>query len=60
MKNHTKVYLKGNGLRHHRLDSCEVCGAKAVDIHHIEAEEWAAASTQTRLRTLWRYVGNVT
>ncbi len=37
MKNHTKVYLKGMGYDTTDWIPCEVCQAKAVDIHHIEA-----------------------
>ena len=37
MKNHTKVYLKE--MNYHETDfiPCEMCGQKAVDIHHIDA-----------------------
>ena len=37
MKNHTKVYLKGMGYDTTDFIPCEVCQAKAVDIHHIES-----------------------
>ena len=37
MKNHTKVYLKGMGYDTTDFIPCEICQAKAVDIHHIEA-----------------------
>ena len=37
MKNHTKVYLKAMGYDTTDFIPCEICGAKAVDIHHIEA-----------------------
>ena len=37
MKNHTKVYLKHFGYGIEDFIPCESCGAKAVDIHHIEA-----------------------
>lgn len=37
MKQHTKIYLKFFGLSNDPTAflPCEVCGAKAVDIHHI-------------------------
>lgn len=35
MKNHTKVYLEHFGFDTETFVPCEVCGAKAVDIHHI-------------------------
>ena len=37
MKNHTKVYLNHFGYTGEDFICCEVCGARAVDIHHIEA-----------------------
>jgi 5-methylcytosine-specific restriction endonuclease McrA len=37
VKNHTKVYLKAMGYDTTDFIPCEICGAKAVDIHHIEA-----------------------
>jgi 5-methylcytosine-specific restriction endonuclease McrA len=37
MKNHTKVYLNFFGYTIEDFIPCESCGAKAVDIHHIEA-----------------------
>ena len=35
MKNHTKVYLKHFGYSREEFFPCEVCGARAVDLHHI-------------------------
>jgi hypothetical protein len=37
MKKHTKVYLQGMGFDETDFIPCEVCGSRAVDIHHIEA-----------------------
>lgn len=37
MKNHTKVYLKAFGYDTNSWIACEVCGATAQDIHHIES-----------------------
>lgn len=37
MKPHTKIYLKHFGYDETDFIPCEVCGAKAVDIHHIDA-----------------------
>jgi 5-methylcytosine-specific restriction endonuclease McrA len=37
VKNHTKVYLKEMGFSTTDWIPCEVCGATAVDIHHIES-----------------------
>jgi 5-methylcytosine-specific restriction endonuclease McrA len=37
MKNHTKVYFKHFGYDVSDFIPCEICNAKAVDIHHINA-----------------------
>ena len=35
MKNHTKIYIKHFGYGGEDFMPCEVCGSRAVDIHHI-------------------------
>lgn len=35
MKHHTKIYFEYFGYGIDDFIPCEVCGAKAVDIHHI-------------------------
>ena len=37
MKKHVKIYLDYFGYGMEDFIPCEVCGQKAVDIHHIEA-----------------------
>ncbi len=37
MKRHVKIYMDHFGYGIDDFIPCEVCGAKAVDIHHIEA-----------------------
>lgn len=37
MRNHTKVYLNHFSYTGDDFIPCEVCGTRAVDIHHIEA-----------------------
>ena len=37
MRKHTKIYLDYFGYGIQDFIPCESCGAKAVDIHHIEA-----------------------
>lgn len=37
MKRHTKAYMEFFGYDTSDFIPCEICGAKAVDIHHIEA-----------------------
>jgi hypothetical protein len=36
MQNHTKVYMKFFGYGEQDFIPCEMCGSRAVDIHHIE------------------------
>lgn len=36
MQKHTKIYLKHFGYDITDFIPCEVCGCRAVDIHHIE------------------------
>jgi hypothetical protein len=37
MKKHTKIYFEHYGYDISDFIACEICGAKAVDIHHIDA-----------------------
>jgi hypothetical protein len=37
MKPHTKIYMDFYGYTIADFIGCEICGNKAVDIHHIEA-----------------------
>ena len=37
MKNHTKIYFEYFGYDKSDFIACEVCGATAVDINHIDA-----------------------
>ena len=37
MKPHTKIYFKYFNIALDEVVPCEICGGRAVDIHHIEA-----------------------
>ena len=37
MQNHTEIYFKFFGYDESDFIECEVCGCRAVDIHHIDA-----------------------
>lgn len=37
MKRHTKIYLKFFDYGEQDFIPCEICGTRAVDIHHIDA-----------------------
>ena len=36
MKTHTKIYMEAFGFGIEDFIPCEICGKRAVDIHHIE------------------------
>ena len=36
MQNHTKVYMNFLGYGEQDFIPCEMCGSRAVDVHHIE------------------------
>lgn len=38
MQKHTKIYLEYFGYDESDFIPCEICQAKAVDIHHIDAK----------------------
>ena len=46
MKAHTKVYLDHFGYGADSFIPCEVCGAKAVDIHHIDCRGMGGSKTK--------------
>jgi HNH endonuclease len=44
MKNHTKVYMKFFGFDVSDFIPCEVCGARCIDVHHIESRGMGGSS----------------
>ena len=52
MKNHTKVYLKGMGYDTTDFIPCEICQAKAVDIHHIDSRGMGGSKTADTIENL--------
>jgi len=52
MKKHTKLYLQEMGYDETDWIPCEVCGAKAVDIHHIEARGMGGSKTKDVIENL--------
>lgn len=52
MKNHTKIYMKFFGYDISDFISCELCGARAVDIHHIEARGMGGSKDQDHAANL--------
>ena len=52
MKNHTKVYLNHFGYTGEDFIPCETCGARAVDIHHIEARGMGGTKIGDKIENL--------
>jgi len=52
VKNHTKVYLKGMGYSTTDFIACEVCGAQAQDIHHIESRGMGGSKMRDNIENL--------
>jgi 5-methylcytosine-specific restriction endonuclease McrA len=58
MKNHTKIYIKHFGYGLEDFIPCEVCGQRAVDIHHIDCRGMGGnkkVDTIENLMALCRY-----
>ncbi len=52
MKNHTKIYFDYFGYDKNSFIECEVCGAKAVDIHHIERRGMGGSKSADRIENI--------
>ena len=52
MKKHTKVYLSYFGYDINSFIPCEMCGAKAVDINHIECRGMGGSKTKDHIDNL--------
>jgi len=52
MKKHTKIYLDYFGYDTSDFIPCEMCGAKAVDIHHIEPRSMGGSKTKDVIENL--------
>ena len=52
MKNHTKVYLNHFGLTGDEFIPCEVCGLRAVDIHHIDCRGMGGSKEKDNIENL--------
>jgi len=52
MKKHTKIYLEAMGFSTTDWIPCEVCGATAVDIHHIDSRGMGGSKTADIIENL--------
>ena len=54
MQNHTKIYLEKAGYDETSFVPCELCGKKAIDIHHIIGRGKGGKNTIENLMALCR------
>lgn len=52
MKRHTKIYMDFFGYDISDFISCEVCGSRANDIHHIEARGMGGSKEADNIENL--------
>lgn len=52
MKKHTKIYMKYFDYVLDDFIPCEVCGSRAVDIHHIENRGSGGSLSKDRIENL--------
>jgi hypothetical protein len=52
MKKHTKIYIEYFGYTMDDFIPCEVCGARAVDIHHIDARGMGGSDDKDTIENL--------
>jgi 5-methylcytosine-specific restriction endonuclease McrA len=52
MKKHTKIYLDYFGYGIEDYVPCEICGNKAVDIHHIDCRGMGGSSKKDKIENL--------
>jgi len=52
MKKHVKVYMDHFGYVGDDFIPCEVCGARAVDIHHIDCRGMGSSKTKDKIENL--------
>jgi 5-methylcytosine-specific restriction endonuclease McrA len=52
MKNHVKIYFEYFGYDKNSFIECEICGAKAVDLHHIERRGMGGSKSADRIENI--------
>ena len=52
MKKHTKVYMQYFGYGIEDFIPCELCGARAVDIHHISSRGMGGTQKEETINNL--------
>ena len=52
MRKHTKIYFDYFGYTGQEFIACEVCGSKAVDIHHIDCRGMGSSKEKDTINNL--------
>ena len=52
MKKHTKIFLDYFGFDKTDFIACECCGAKAVDVHHLDSKGMGGSKTKDFIENL--------
>ena len=52
MRKHTKIYFDYFGYNGQEFIACEVCGSKAVDIHHIDSRGMGSSKEKDTINNL--------
>lgn len=52
MRKHTKIYFDYFGYTGQEFIACEVCGSKAVDIHHIDCRGMGSSKEKDTITNL--------
>lgn len=52
MRKHTRVYMKHFSYGEQDFIPCEVCGGKAVDVHHIDARGMGGSKSKDVIENL--------
>lgn len=52
MRKHTKIYFDAFGYTKDEFISCEICGKRAVDIHHINCRGMGGTQEKDKIENL--------
>jgi len=52
MKKHTRIYFEYFGYGAEDFIPCELCGSRAVDIHHIDCRGMGGGKTKDKIENL--------
>lgn len=52
MRKHTKIYYENFGYAIDEFVACEICGQRAVDIHHIDCRGMGGSKEKDKIENL--------